>query len=130
MSNKNTLTIKEWLGTGTGNINFEVGSFALIEKSRGGNKTYQLILNRKPDQYSSRLGMMANLNKSNKTLSWGFLEIILTIEKFSDQGTFISKRVLNFFNGVGVADSRAVDKFEEEITFVSNKKGEFCVGQC
>lgn len=130
MSSKNTLTIKDWSGTGTGNISFEVGGFALIEKSRGGRKIYQLIVNRKPDRHSSRLGMMANLNKTNRTLSWGFLEMNLTIEIFSDQGAFVSKRVFNFFDGVGVAESRAVDKFEEEVTFISNKKGEFCIGQC
>lgn len=129
MKIKNTLNIKNYFNNG-GNLLLKIGSFALIEKSRNGNKTYQLIVNRKPDQNSSRLGMMANLNKTNKNLSWGFLEMTLTIEKFSDQGAFISKRVLTFFDGVGVAESRAVDQFEEEITFISNKKGEHCIGQC
>lgn len=130
MEIKNTLIIKDWLGTGRGDISFKVGGFALIERSSNSKKFYQLTVNRKPDQYSSRLGMMANLNKTNNTLSWGFLEITLIIEKHSDKDEFISRTVLVFFDGVAVSDKKAVGKIEEELTFVSNHKGETCFGTC
>jgi hypothetical protein len=74
--------------------------------------------------------MMANLNKTNRTLSWGFKKMILTTKKFSDQGALITTNIFNFFGGIAVADSRAVDKLEEEVTFISNNKGETCIGKC
>lgn len=88
----------------------------------------KLTVWRKPDQFSSRLGMMAHLNKNNKTLSWGFNEMSLTIENFSDQGIFVFRRIISF-SGIAVEDSKLVSD-EEEVTFVFNRKGEFCLGKC
>lgn len=130
MGTKHTLTIKDWLGKGRGDISFDVGGFVMIEKSRGGQKTYQLIINRKPDQFSSRLGMMAHLNKSNNTLAWGFMEMVLTVKEETDKGDFVSIKTYSYFDGVAVANSRAVGRLEEELTFTANKKGEFCIGTC
>ena len=126
MSEKRTLTIKNWHGSSS--INFQVGTYMLMEKVRQGRKLEKLVVWRKPDQFSSRLGMMAHLNKNNKTLSWGFTEMILTIEKFTDQGVFTALKTISF-SGIAVEDSKLVSD-EQEITFVFNQKGEFCIGQC
>ena len=128
MGNKNILTIKDWTGSGTGSIKIQIGSFMLVERRIGSTKINKLIVYRKPDQYSSRLGMMANLNKTNHSLSWGFTEMTLTVEKFSDQGAFVSLKTMNF-SSIGVENSR-MNGDEEEVTFVFNQMGEFCIGQC
>lgn len=126
MSEKRTLTIKDWHGSSS--INFQVGTFMLMEKVRQGKRTERLTIWRKPDQFSSRLGMMAELNKRNQTLSWGFNEMSLTIENFSDQGVFVSIKTISF-SGIAVENSKLVND-EEELTFVFNRKGEFCLGKC
>lgn len=126
MSEKRTLTIKDWHGSSS--INFQVGTFMLMEKVRQGKRTERLTIWRKPDQFSSRLGMMAELNKRNRTLSWGFNEMSLTIENFSDQGVFVSIKTISF-SGIAVENSKLVND-EEELTFVFNRKGEFCLGKC
>lgn len=128
MSDKRTLTIKDWTGSGTGSIKIQIGSFMLIERRIGSTKINKLVVYRKPDQYSSRLGMMANLNKINHTLSWGFTEMILTVEKSSDQGAFVSLKTMSFIS-IGVESSK-MNGDEEEVTFVFNQMGEFCIGQC
>lgn len=128
MSNKNILIIKDWTGSGTGNIHFQIGSYILVERRIGATKINKLIVYRKPDQFSSRLGMMANLNKNNHSLSWGFTEMTLTIEKFSDQGAFVSLKTINF-TSIAVENSK-MNGDEEEVTFVFNQMGEFCIGQC
>lgn len=128
MSNKNILIIKDWTGSGTGNIHFQIGSYILVERRIGATKINKLIVYRKPDQFSSRLGMMASLNKNNHSLSWGFTEMTLTIEKFSDQGAFVSLKTINF-TSIAVENSK-MNGDEEEVTFVFNQMGEFCIGQC
>ena len=126
MSEKRTLTIKDWHGSSS--ISFKVGTYMMLEKVRQGKRKESLTIWRKPDQFSSRLGMMAHLNKSNQTLSWGFNEMSLTVENFSDQGVFVSIKTISF-SGIAVADSKLVND-EEEVTFVFNRKGEFCLGKC
>ncbi|MEZ5428623.1 MAG: hypothetical protein R2747_20420 [Pyrinomonadaceae bacterium] len=128
MSRKKILTIKDWLGTNTGNIALEIGAYMLIERVFDRQKQLKLVVNRKPDRYSSRFGMMANLNRRNRSLSWGFTEMTLRIEDYSDAGAFVYQKVL-VFSGVAVADSRMVGD-EEELTFVFNSKGESCIGRC
>ena len=100
----------------------------LVERRIGATKINKLIVYRKPDQFSSRLGMMANLNKNSHSLSWGFTEITMTVEKFSDQGAFVSLKTMNFIS-IGVENSK-MNGDEEEVTFVFNQMGEFCIGQC
>jgi hypothetical protein len=131
MSSKHILTIKDWSGSGTGNLDIEVGGgFGIIEKQKGNRRSYKLIVNRKHDQYSSRFGMMASLNQRNNTLSWGFLEVTLTVKKYSDTGVFLSVTAYSFHGGVAVAEARTVNNNEQEVTFVSNLMGDYCVGKC
>ena len=125
MGRKNILEIKDWLGTGTGNLKLEISSYMLIERIFPSKKIQKLVVNRKPDRYSSRFGMMANLNKRNNTLSWGFSEMSLIIEETSDKGAIISTRIYDFVS-IGVENSR-INGDDEEITFVFNKKSEFAI---
>lgn len=125
MGRKNILQIKDWLGTGTGDLKLEIGSYMLIERTFTSRKIQKLVVNRKPDRHSSRFGMMANLNKRNNTLSWGFSEMSLIIEETSDKGAIISTRIYDFVS-IGVENSR-INGDDEEITFVFNKKSEFSI---
>lgn len=128
MDDKNILSIKDWTGSGTGSIKFQISSYILVERRIGSTKINKLIVYRKPDQFSSRLGMMANLNKNSHSLSWGFTEMTLTIEKFSEQGAFVSLKTMSFTR-IAVENSK-MNGDEEEVTFVFNQIGEFCIGQC
>jgi hypothetical protein len=125
MDKKITLTIRGWSGKSTGAIDIKIGSFTLIERTLGSRTTRKLLVYRKPDQYSSRLGMMANLNKNSRSLSWGFTEMSLTIEDFSAAGAILSSKTYDFA-GIAVADSR-MNGDDEEVTFVFNKKSEFII---
>ncbi len=128
MGSKKILTIKDWLGTGTGSINIEVADF-LIERFGSARRIIQkLTVSRKPDQYSSRLGMMANLNKNSRSLSWGFVSMTLTVDEFSDAGVLITRKTFNF-TGIAVENTLTLGEFEV-VTFVFNQKGEICIGQC
>jgi hypothetical protein len=118
-----SLTIKNWLGAGTESITFPVAGYSIVERALGQAITYKLFVYRKPDRFSSRLGMMARLNQNTRTLSWGFTEMSLKIEEFSDQGALISGETREFF-GVGVTGSRMVGD-DEEVLFVSHKKSVF-----
>jgi len=122
---KTTLTIKDWSGKGRGGITIEVGGFMLIERSFGAKKLQKLVVSRQPDRFSSRFGMMAGLNKSNRTLSWGFTEMSLTIEDFSDTGAILSSQTYDF-SGIAVADSR-INGEDEELTFIFNRKSLFVI---
>ena len=121
MPRKNTLTIEGWSGA----IDIAVGSYIPIERTFGGRKFQKLIVNRRPDQYSSRFGMMANLNKSGGALSWGFAIISLRIEECDDSGSIVSSTTYDF-SGVAVADSR-ISGGDEEITFVFSRKTVFSI---
>lgn len=125
MGRKKTLEIKDWLGTGSGNLKLEIESYMFIERSFGSRKIQKFVVNRKPDRHSSRFGMMANLNKNNNTLSWGFTEMTLTIEETSDAGAIISLKTFDFVS-IGVENVK-MNGDEEEITFVFNKKSEFTI---
>jgi hypothetical protein len=129
MSMKNILKIKDYF-PGGGDLSLDIGNYAVSEKSVGAKKHYKLIAYRKPDQYSSRLGMMAHLNKTNNTLAWGFLEMSLTTLINEANGDFKTMIIYSFFDGIAVANSRASATLEEELTFVSNKKSELCFGVC
>jgi len=125
MGRKKILEIKEWLGSGTGDLKLEIESYMFIERNFGSRKIQKLVIERKPDRYSSRFGMMANLNKNNNTLSWGFNQMSLTVEETSDTGAFISVKTYDFIS-IGVENSR-MKSDEEEITFVFSKKSEFAI---
>jgi hypothetical protein len=120
MSNKFTLTIKKYHNDGSSQtLNLE--SYKIENQNR-------LIVSRLPDHYSSRLAMMANLNKNSHSLSWGFTEMSLFVETFSEAGFLISHRFY-VFTSVAVADLLPRDSYDL-IIFAFNEKSEFCVGQC
>ncbi len=120
MSNKKILAIKDYHNNG-GDLKIEVEDFKI-------ERLNQILVSRIPDQYSSRLGMMANLNKNSRSLSWGFTEMIVMVDEFSDQGAFISHKVY-VFSSIGVEQLLTLGSYEV-ITFAFNKKSEFCFGQC
>lgn len=125
MGRKKTLVIKDWLGSMTGDLQLDIESYMFIERNFSSRKIQKLVVNRKPDRYSSRFGMMANLNKNGNSLSWGFTQMTLTIEETSDKGAIISIKTFDFVS-IGVENSRMMGD-EEEITFVFNKKSEFAI---
>lgn len=128
MSSKKILTIKDWLGTGTGDLKLKIKDFS-IERFGSVPQTIQKMkITRKPDQYSSRLGMMANLNKNSRSLSWGFAKMNLKVDEFSDRGALITHREFNFVS-IAVENLLTLGEFEE-ITFVLTQQGELCVGKC
>ena len=120
MDIKRILTIKNYHNKG-GDLSIKLESHKVENQNR-------LSVSRWPDQYSSRLGMMANLNKDSHSLSWGFTEMRLTIKKFSDTGELISYQFY-VFTRVAVEHFLSRDSYEL-ITFAFNEKSEFCIGQC
>jgi hypothetical protein len=120
MSKKLTLTIKNYYNRG-GSLTLKLESFKIENQNR-------LTVSRWPDQYSSRLGMMANLNKDSHSLSWGFTEMSLFVETFSETGNLISHKFY-VFTRVAVEHFVPRDSYEL-IIFAFNEKSEFCVGQC
>ena len=128
MGSKKILTIKDWYGTGKGDLKLEVADYT-IERLRYQSGVFdRLTIRRKPDQYSSRIGMMAYLNKNRGTLSWGFAGMTLKDDEFSNKGAAITRREFNFRGGA-VESSLMADTFEV-ITIVSNQIGEHCIGKC
>src|ERR1044072_8785402 len=119
MGSKTILTIKNYHNNG-GNLTLNLESYKLENQNR-------LTVSRWPDQYSSRLGMMANLNKNSHSLSWGFIEMSLVVETFSDTGELLSHKFY-IFTSVAVEDFLSRLSYEV-IIFAFNKKNEFCVGQ-
>ncbi len=113
---KNTLTIKEYWNNGQ-DLEIEVGiGFVLLDSVKNSVRITRLIVSRKPDKYSSRLGMFAYLHKQNGYQSLGFPEVVLTRDKYSDGGKFIS-RVMYGFPNVAI-ESLFMRGDKEEITFI------------
>lgn len=88
----------------------------------------KLTIRRKPDQYSSKIGMMAYLNKRDGKLSWGFTEMTLRVDELSVYGTAISQKEFNFRGG-GVGNSSVEDNLEV-VTLLSTMVGQECAGKC
>jgi hypothetical protein len=79
MGYKHTLTIKDWLGTGTGNLKIHVRESVTSKKTIGSVKYATLQITRKPDKHSSCLAMMAHLRRTQRGYqSLGFPEATLT----------------------------------------------------
>lgn len=92
-----------------------------------GGRGFQLKITRRSDNRSSRLGMMAELNKRNKTLAWGFTQITHIFEHPSIDNDRLLLRTITVFTSVAVADYRRLGANEEEITFIANKKSEYAI---
>jgi hypothetical protein len=120
MSAELNLTIKNYHNRG-GDLRMKITSAITSEKTVGSIRVIKLIITRKPDQHSSRLGMFAYLrNNRSGYQSLGFAEITLTFDRYSDNGKFLSRTVVVFFD-VGV-ESVAGEGDEEKITFIAGRK--------
>ena len=127
MRDKKILTIKDWHGEGKGNLNIEVVDFAIERRAYETGVFDRLTIRRKPDRYSSRIGIMAYLNNSAGRLSWGFTGMTLKINEFAYNGVAIRQRELNF-RAVAVEKSSTEGDLEV-ISLVSTMVGQFCAGR-
>ncbi|MBS1794476.1 MAG: hypothetical protein JSS81_11510 [Acidobacteria bacterium] len=125
MGQRKILTIKGWLGTGTADLRLEILGYYFIERRFPSYVIRKFIVNRRPDRYSSRLGMMANLNKSKGALAWGFASMSFSVETTDDDGAFVSSRIFDL-TGIGTENVR-MSGDEEEITFVYAEMSEFMI---
>ena len=73
---EHSLTIKEWTGTGTPDLKLEWKAVKTSTKYSVSGPLEMLEITRKSDGHSSRFAIMANLSKSNHTLSWGYPEAV------------------------------------------------------
>jgi len=118
---EHSLTIKEWTGTGTPDLKFEWVAAMSASKLTATGPIEKLQLTRKSDSHSSRFAMMANLNKTNNTLSWGFPEAVVTMDR-SVPGEKYLERTVTVYSGVAVGDFAYLPDKEEQITLYASKK--------
>jgi hypothetical protein len=112
-----SLTIKDY-HNGGGDLTLKLTGAQYSEKA---SSPVKLIVYRKPDEHSSRLGMFAYLrNNQPGYQSLGFSELTLTFVKCSDAGAVVSISTNVYFD-VGV-DSVKPNGTEEQIVFVARKK--------
>lgn len=118
---EHSFTIKGWLGTGTPDLKLYWKAAVTGEQSSGGTGRVKLKITRNVDLHSSRLSMMAQLNKQNGSLSWGFLEATM----ISDMPAMDWKgnaRTITVFFELAVAEYVYWGNNEETITFIANRK--------
>jgi hypothetical protein len=121
-----TITFKEWAGSGTPDVTVEwLASQGGDRPTAGGG--FKLKITRRSDNRSSRLGMMAELNKRNNTLAWGFTQITQIFEHPSIDNNRLLLRTITVYTSVAVADYRPLGTNEEEITFIANKRSEYAI---
>lgn len=128
MGSRRTLIIKDWLGTGKGDLKLEIVDFEIQRLSYGNNVFDRVTVRRKPDQHSSRIGMMASLNKRRGKLSWGFVGMKIKVKDFSNNGAVSTRREYNF-SGSAVENSSVANGLEV-ITLLTNQTGEMRIGKC
>lgn len=125
--NKNTLTIKNWIGEESLTLEVNLG-YGIVSKTKGAMTINRLTVSRKSDNYSNRIGLMAYLRRSKpgyETL--GFHEIILTIDDYAANGQFLSRTIM-IFSPVGV-DSLTPNSGEETIVFAFGTMTEMTVSK-
>lgn len=128
MASKKILLIKDWYGTKKGDLKIEVVDYR-IERFSYGTQTFdRLTIRRKPDQFSSRIGMMAQLNKSRGKLSWGFSGMTLKDDELSQNGRVSTHKEFNF-QGAAV-EKLSMEGALEVITLISFESGYLCIGKC
>jgi len=128
MASKRTLTIKDWHGTGKGDLKLEILDFEIQRLNYGQSVLDRITIRRKPDQYSSRIGMMAYLNKNRRRLSWGFAGMRINVKEFSGNGVVIARREYSFSGGA--VETSAAESGLEIITLLTNQIGSLCMGKC
>ncbi len=126
MKRKKILTIKDWHGTGKGDLHLEVLDYTIERLSYATEVFDRLTVRRKPDQYSSRIGMMAYLNKSKGRLSLGFAGMTLQVAEISENGTVLAHRKFSFLGGA--VGSSSTDGNLETISLISPISGADCAG--
>ena len=122
MSDRHTIIIKDYFNAG-GDLKLEVKDSIVSEKPVGAVKVIRLRISRKPDKYSSRLGMFAYVRNTQPGYqSLGFPQVTLTFDRYSADDKFISRILIYFFD---VAVESSVKKGdEEEITFIAGRKSD------
>ena len=125
---KNTLTIKNWIGEES--LELEVGGgYMIVSRTKNGKQTNQLSVSRKSDKHSNRIGLMAYLRRSKSGYeSLGFPEIILTVDKYADSGQFLSRKVI-VFSPVGVDSLTPDNKTDETIVFAFGSMSEMTISK-
>ena len=125
---KNTLTIKDWIGTK--NLTLEVSEgYAIVSRSLNGKQSNKLSISRKSDKHSSRIGLFAYLRNNQPGYeTMGFPEIILTIDTHADNGQFLSRRTI-VFSPVGVDSLTPDNKTDETIVFAFGAMSEMTISK-
>jgi hypothetical protein len=113
-----SITIKDY-HNGGGDLTLQITGAQYSEKAANSGRI-QLIVYRKPDQYSSRLGMFAFLRTQPGYQSIGFSQLTLSFMKCDDAGAFLSLTTTVYFD-VAVESAKPSGS-EEVITFVARRK--------
>jgi len=98
-----------------------MGEHSLTIKEPTGNGTPDLKLVWKAANRTVRCALMANLNKSNHTLSWGFPEAVF-VSDMPAMGAKYLERTVTVFTAVAVGDFVFLADKEESITMYASKK--------
>jgi hypothetical protein len=113
-----SITIKNY-HNGGGDLTLKLTGAQYSDKA-GNSGVFRLIITRKPDQYSSRLGMFAFLRTQPGYQSLGFTEITLNFTQCNDAGASLSLTT-NVYYGVAVESVKPLGN-EEVITFIARSK--------
>lgn len=126
---KNTLTIKDWAGTGTEKLELELNAgYSIVSRGSGETQSNTLTVTRKPDKHSPRFAMMAYLRHNKDGYgSLGFPEMILTVDKQTAAGKFLSRKIFSF--AAASLDSYAKNGDEETLVFVCGELSEITVSK-
>jgi len=112
-----SLTIKDY-HNGGGDLTLKLTGAQYSEQA---SSPVKLIVYRKPDKHSSRLGMFAYLrNNQPGYQSIGFFEMTLSFIKCTEAGAILSIATNVYFD-IGV-ESVKPDGTEEKIVFVARRK--------
>lgn len=116
MGKSTTSTIKNWIGEESFKLEVSDG-YMIVSRTKNGKQTNKLSVSRQSDKHSNRIGLMAYLRNNKPGYeTMGFPEIIVTIDKYADDGQFLSRRMI-VFSPVGVDSLTPDNKNDETIVF-------------
>ncbi len=114
-----SMTIKDY-HNGGGDLTLKLISAQFSERASNSGRI-RLIVYRKPDQYSSRLGMFAFIRNTQPGYqSLGFSQLTLNFMKCNEAGAFLSLTT-NIYFDVAIESAKPFGS-EEIITFVARSK--------